>query len=63
MEIFDGDSLSGCMYKKAYSFEENSAYFALKIELILTMFFNFEREAALDLQMPFQIFLSCVSTR
>ena len=41
------DCVSGCIYKYFYHFVENSARFVLKIELLLTMLSNFEREAAL----------------
>ena len=34
-------------WRSTYHFVENSAYFALKIESLLTMLSNFEREAAL----------------
>ena len=45
--IFDGDSAVVCMYKKGYHFVKNPAHFVLKIDLLLTMLSNFEREATL----------------
>ena len=44
--IFGGDFMHkmGC---QSYHFAENPAYFVLKIELLLTVLSNLEREAAL----------------
>ena len=53
--IFSGDCRGGLYvqiglwkWRNAYHFIENSAYFVLKKELLLTVFSNFEREAALN---------------
>ena len=49
--IFDGDYRGGYMHKSkwrnTYRFVENTAYFVVKLELLLTVLPNFEREAPL----------------
>ena len=53
--IFGGDCRGGLYaqlglwkWRRTYYFVENSAHFALEIDLLLTVLSNFEREVALD---------------
>ena len=56
-QIFGGNCSGGCMHKqgceknRTYHFVRKSAYFALKIELLLTMMSKFERVENLKAQL------------